>query len=65
MMPRSSSSIEPIASAPSPIAGWTPITSATGSGSPRASAMRWNSKRCLPVVRWMDVVSRPLTIRRL
>ena len=26
---------------------------------------RWNSQRCLPSVRWIDVVSRPWIIRRL
>ncbi len=51
MMARSSSSIEPMASAPSAIAGCTPMAKATASGSPRASAILWNSQRCLPAVR--------------
>ena len=38
MMPRSSSSIEPIARQPSAIAGCTPIAKTTGNASPRASA---------------------------
>ena len=65
MIARSSSSIDPIARAPRAIAGCTPITSARGSGSFRASAIRWNSQRCLAVVKWIDVVSRPLICRRL
>ena len=39
MMARSSSSMEPMASAPSAMAGCTPMAKATGSGSPRASAI--------------------------
>ena len=65
MIARSSSSMEPMARAPSAMAGCTPMAKATGSGSPRASAIRWNSQRCLPAVRWMDVVSRPLIMSRL
>ena len=65
MIARSSSSIEPMASAPSAIAGCTPMAKATGRGWPRASAIRWNSHRCLPGVRWMEVVSRPWIISRL
>ena len=65
MIARSSSSMEPMASAPSAMAGCTPTTRARGSASPRASAIRWNSQRCLPRVRWIDVVSRPLIMRRL
>ena len=48
MIARSSSSMEPMASAPSAMAGCTPMAKATGRGSPRDSAMRWNSQRCLP-----------------
>jgi hypothetical protein len=65
MIARSSSSMEPMASAPSAIAGCTPMAKATGSGRPIDSAMRWNSHRCLPSVRWIDVRSRPWIIRRL
>ena len=39
MIPRSSSSIEPMARQPSAIAGWTPMAKATGSASPRDSAI--------------------------
>ena len=65
MIARSSSSMEPMASEPSAMAGCTPIAKATGSGRPSDSAMRWNSHRCLPKVRWMDVRSRPWIISRL
>ena len=65
MMARSSSSMEPMARAPSAMAGCTPMAKATGSGLRRASAILANSHRCLPSVRWIDVVSRPWSIRRL
>ena len=65
MIARSSSSMEPMASAPSAMAGCTPIAKATGSGLPSDSAMRWNSQRCLPAVRWIEVRSRPWIMRRL
>ena len=60
-MARSSSSMEPMASAPSAMAGCTPMAKRHGQGLRRSdSAMRWNSQRCLPSVRWMDVRVAPL-----
>src|SRR5262245_53702375 len=62
MMARSSSSMEPMASAPSAMAGCTPMAKPTGRGRPRDSAMRWNCAYNRLMIKGRDTTSIHLTL---
>ena len=65
MIARSSSSMEPMASEPSAMAGCTPMAKATGRGPPSSSAILLELPEVLAERQVNDVRSRPWIISRL